>query len=265
MDKELIKSRLMDYLYDELNEADKKEVERWLRNNPEAQEELMALQQTREVLSKLTDVEPVAPIVKISSSHSIRRRWLPMAITAAAAAFLLLLIATNVSIQTHEGGMIIAFGKAPKQSDQTVAPMNPKIVENAIAVNNQLLFEQLDSIQALLQAQLIANQDAMQAQWTRQWSAKQVGYENQIKTLAGAEFKKKYPELAAFIQDMQLSQQQEIRFMLNQLWSNWQQIRAEDLRAIETNLIAIQQNVELNRQGTEELFKNVVFRTNTGD
>ncbi|MBK7873745.1 MAG: hypothetical protein IPJ74_25340 [Saprospiraceae bacterium] len=52
-------------------------------------------------MSKLPDVEPVAPIVKISSSHSIRRRWLPLAITAAAAAILLLLIATNVSIQTR--------------------------------------------------------------------------------------------------------------------------------------------------------------------
>ncbi|MBK7873746.1 MAG: hypothetical protein IPJ74_25345 [Saprospiraceae bacterium] len=165
----------------------------------------------------------------------------------------------------HEGGMVIAFGKAPKQPDQTVAPMNPEIVENAIAVNNQLLFEQLDSIQSLLQAQLVANQDAMQAQWTRQWSAKQVSYENQLKTMAVRSLRKNTPELAAFVQDMQLSQQQELRYMLNQLWSNWQQVRAEDLKAIENNFVMINQNMELNRRGTEALFKNAFERTVTGE
>lgn len=261
MDKELIQRRLMDYLYDELNEADRKEVEKWLSENPEAQRELAALQQTRELLSAVPEVVPSTPIKKISSSNSIRRRWLPLAITAAAAAILLLLVATNVSVQTHEGGVIIAFGKAPTLESTKTTTTQPAAVQQAITANNQLLYQKLDSIQQDLQGQLVANQNAMQQQWQRQWSAKQVSYENQLKSLANEAFRKKYPELAAFVQDMQLEQEQDMRLILTQLWNEWQRQRAEDLKTIERNFVMLNQNLELNRQGTEEMFRSMLTRT----
>mgnify|MGYP002402423054 CR=1 FL=1 len=261
MDKELIKSRLMDYLYDELNEADRKEVEKWLSENPEARRELLALQQTRELLSAVPEVEPAIPIVKISSSHSIRRRWLPLAITAAAAAILLLLIATNVSVQTHESGVIIAFGKAPAPLQLEETGADADAIQAAITANNQQLYQQLDSIQRGLQGLLVDNQTTMQQQWQRQWSAKQINYENQLQSLANEAFRKKYPELAAFVQDMQLEQEQEMRLMLTQLWNEWQRQRTEDLKTIERNFVMLNQNLELNRQGTEEMFRSMLTRT----
>lgn len=261
MDKELMQSRLMDYLYDELNEADRKEVEKWLSENPEARRELLALQQTRELLSALPEVEPAIPIVKISSSHSIRRRWLPLAITAAAAAILLLLIATNASVQTHESGVIIAFGKMPEPLRHEEIGADADAIQAAIAANNQQLYQQLDSIQRGLQGLLVDNQTTMQQQWQRQWSAKQINYENQLQSLANEAFRKKYPELAAFVQDMQLEQEQEMRLMLTQLWNEWQRQRTEDMKTIERNLVMLNQSLELNRQGTEEMFRSMLTRT----
>lgn len=185
---------------------------------------------------------------------------MPLAITAAAAAILLLLIATNVSVKTHESGVIIAFGKAPALMQPQELRTDAAIIQAAIASNNQQLYQQLDSIQQGLQGLLITNQQALQQQWQRQWSAKQVGYEKQLQSLANAEFRKKYPELAAFVQDMQLEQQREMQFLLTELWNNWQQVRAEDLKTIERNFVLLNQNVEQNRQGTEELVRSMLVR-----
>ncbi|MFN7119884.1 MAG: anti-sigma factor family protein, partial [Saprospiraceae bacterium] len=77
MDKQWMQQRLMDYLYDELDAAEKQEVEQWLAENPEAQEELAALQQTRGFLAQLPSVKPVKPAPLTSSSLRISRRWLP--------------------------------------------------------------------------------------------------------------------------------------------------------------------------------------------
>lgn len=255
----------MDYLYDELSERERQEVEQWLANNPEARQELDALQQMRALLSAVPEAEPTTPIVKISSSHSIRRRWLPLAIPAAAAAVLLLLVATNVSVQTHENGFTVAFGKAPEMIHSQDVPVDAVAIQAAIAANNQQLYQQLDSIQRGLEGLLVDNQTVMQQQWQRQWSAKQVNYENQLQSLANEAFRKKYPELAAFVQDMQLEQEQEMRLMLTQLWNEWQHLRAEDLKTIERNFVMLNQNLELNRQGTEELFRNIFVRSTIGD
>lgn len=265
MDKEMMQSRLMDYLYDELNAAERQEVERWLADNPEAQQELKALQQTRNVLAKLPDAMPTSPIITMPPKSTSRRRWLIPVITSAAAVLLLLLIATNVRVDVRDQGMIIAFGKAPAQVQVSENELSTKDLQQAIAANNALLFQQLDSIQRGLQLQLTANQQVMQENWQQRWAAQQANYEGRIKTLASQEFEQKYPQLAALVQDMQLEQQEELRLMFTQLWNNWQDVRAADLQVIETNLTAIQQNIEFNRQDTEQLFRNILVRANTDD
>lgn len=265
-----MQNRLLDYLYDELDAAEKQEVEQWLAANPEAQQELAGIQQTRGILSALPEVTPPKPGPVTSSSLRISRRWLPTISMAAAAAILLLLIATNVRVKTYDGGMTIAFGKAkPLQPVQPVHEVNvapsDETIQQAIAVNNRQFYQQLDSIQKGIQQQLLANQQHLQQDWMQRLSSKQTNYESKLKTLAGKEFQQKYPELAALIQDMQLEHQQETRYLLTELWNNWQQVRAEDLKAIERNFVMINENVELNRQGAEELFKNMLARANTGD
>lgn len=262
-----MQQRLMDYLYDELDAVEKQEVEQWLAENPEAQEELAALQQTRGFLAQLPSVKPAKPAPVTSSSLRISRRWLPAISTAAAAAILLLLLVAHVRVQVYEGGMTIAFGKMQVQEQKhqvNVAPSD-EAIQKAITVNNQQFYRQLDSIQKDLQMQLLVNQKNIQQDWLQRWAARQTNYENQLKTLAGKEFQQKYPQLATLIQDLQLEQQREVQYMLTEFWNNWQQIRAEDLKAIERNFVMINQNVELNRQGTEALFKNMLARTNTGD
>ncbi len=267
MDKQWIQNRLLDYLYDELDAAEKQEVEQWLAANPEAQQELTELQQTRGILSALPEVTPPKPLTVTSSSLRISRRWLPTISMAAAAAILLLLVATNVRVQTYNGGMTIAFGKAKalQPTHEVNVAHSDETIQKAIAVNNRQFYQQLDSIQKGMQQQLLVNQQHLQQDWMQRLSSKQTNYESQLKTLAGKEFQQKYPELAALIQDMQLEHQQETRYLLTELWNNWQQVRAEDLKAIQRNFVMINENVEINRQGTEELFKNMLVRANTGD
>ncbi len=259
-------NRLMDYLYDELDAVEKQEVEQWLADNPEARAELAALQQTRGFLAQLPSVKPAKPAPVTSSSLRISRRWLPAISTAAAAAILLLLMVSNVKIETYDGGMSISLGKAQEVQQNQVQQAPPAdAIASAVAENNAIFYKKLDSIQQSLEQQLLANQQDLQQDWLQRWTARQANYEAQLKTLAGKEFQQKYPQLAALMQDMQLEQQQEMRYLLTELWNNWQQVRNDDLKAIERNFVMLNQNVELNRQGTEELFKNILMRTNTGD
>lgn len=261
------KPDLIGYLYGELTEEERRAVEQWLRQHPEAQQELDELQETRSRIAHLPEVQPSAPMysLPVAQTNVARRRWVSWA-GVAAAAILVLLVVLNTSITVSKQGMTIAFGQPILVETPAPTPVDnqqwKEQLTEALALNNALFEQQLDSIQQKLQQQLAQNQQVLLSRWQTQSVAQDELQRQKLEEFATTYYQKSIPGIAANLQTMQLQQRQEFQLMLNELWNDWLTVRRADLQVIQTNMQNLQQNVELNRTQTKDLLENMLVRLN---
>lgn len=169
MNKNEAKSHIMEYLYDEMNQTEKENFEQVLSESPDLQKELMEMQQTRNLLGKLTtdkpDGQPVFHHPDTARSENwwngVRTALIPgtlsgRAFLAAAAVLLisfLLASLVNLTISTAGDGLTISFGattgaEQSGYSDEEVA----------------LLIEQVQRENAILATRLIEEAQMRQTQ-----------------------------------------------------------------------------------------------------
>ncbi|MDX1671711.1 MAG: hypothetical protein R3211_05170 [Balneolaceae bacterium] len=131
MNDQLARSLFMDYLYDEISEEEKEQLEDYLREHPSMQEELQELQKTRTMLQQLPYEEPSERLLVVEPRERTFSQWLRQAgnllpqsawgktAFAMAASLVLLVMVASVAqlhIQTGSAGMEISFGQTPQPS-----------------------------------------------------------------------------------------------------------------------------------------------------
>ena len=132
MDNKDAQSRLMDYLYDEMEPEERREFEEILRNDPDLQKELNEMQATRNLLQEdndkikpekllLIQPETVQSAEKESPESSGPATFFVLKTVAAVAAAVLVTVAifsfANLQITQTDSGTLISFG----DSSQPVA------------------------------------------------------------------------------------------------------------------------------------------------
>lgn len=129
---------LLEYLYGEMNEADKKSVEEMLGQNPEARAELQELQDIQKHLQSVPSESVQAPlfIPSVQSNqvpHPTNRYW-----GIAAAAFLLGMLAISKPyVQITRDQVALGFGTAPTLRSEVVAPTAAFSPEAFMAAQSQ--------------------------------------------------------------------------------------------------------------------------------
>ena len=262
MNESTRRQQMMDYLYGELEADERRDFEQWLADNPEARAELDAMQETRMALSALPDVKPAPAVFAVESPapRSLNlKRWKRAAI---AAAFLGALWLFNFRVEIQKGGVILAFGKAP-EAVQAVQP--PAVTDNeqwraAYAALQTEWERKWKSVDSLLETQ--------SATWKKQQNVQLAGWkqlqEKELET-ARREFREKeVPRVAYMVQHMQLEQQEELRVMLEQFWSNWQNTRQTDLKNIGAHFSDLYQDVETRQKATEAMFVSLMGGSGVG-
>jgi ribosomal protein S17E len=128
------KAQMMDYLYDELDPADKKAFEEELARNSELREELGAFQSEKNVLRNWADEKVTAPPFfnvqkgEKRSSSSNGLKWF----FSIAASLLILLVAakfTGLEISSHDGEFRLAFSQGVEEKNQ----LKPKEIEQMVS------------------------------------------------------------------------------------------------------------------------------------
>jgi|AntRauTorcE11897_2_1112592.scaffolds.fasta_scaffold03409_2 hypothetical protein len=184
MDKNDAQSRLMDYLYDEMDPKEHKSFEKILRDNPDLQQELDEMRATRNLLQEDTDeitpknlllIQPdtceSTPETKNSNPRESAKIFVLKTFTAVAAAILIaisLFSFTNLQIMQTGQGTLISFGTVP-QSIEEPAQAEEFITQDEFYVMMSELQEQNNRVMATALEQ------------TRQQHRQQM--ENVIKTL----------------------------------------------------------------------------------
>ena len=129
MNKNDAQSKLMDYLYDEMEPRERREFEEILSDDPDLQKELNEMQATRNLLQEdrqdikpdkllLIQPAPEQPAEKESSEPSGSATFFVLKTIAAVAAAIILSVAifsfANLQITQTDSGTFISFGASPQ-------------------------------------------------------------------------------------------------------------------------------------------------------
>lgn len=103
---------LMDYLYDEISQEKKAQIDDYIKSHPEVKEELQGLESTRMAMAEWSDDEvPESAPFMMPQTNS---EWLYWRKYIAVAATIILIITagwiSGLSIQYNENGLQVAFG-----------------------------------------------------------------------------------------------------------------------------------------------------------
>ena len=169
MNKQTAQELLMDYLYDEISDTDKRKLEAYIADHPELQQELEELRETRSIMQKAPEVTPDNQISVVDTDHDDEDRassfkqfipsskWMRRSLAAAACIALLLVSAAvaDVSMQSTQNGFAIYFGGAVSpQSTGLTEAQTEAIVQRIQTENTAMMTEYADMLNKHNQQQL---------------------------------------------------------------------------------------------------------------
>ena len=242
MNKEAL---LMDYLYGEMNDEQRREFEQMLKDDPALAQEIQDLRETRSILATVEEEEPQPTLVSIKPYVSPWHRWgWPVGI---AASLLLLLGLTNARFEAADGQVTLSFGKSEPVAAQITEPTTITPV-----VKTEESFEQkLLTVDSVWQTRMVEQEQRMKKEWQRQLNTSMTRFAKEIRD-------EQYPELVTIVQELQIRQQQEMQALLTNFWQEYQKTRLSDLESIGTEFTNVYHNVENNKNETEALFVNLL-------
>ena len=254
-------SKLIAYLYDELSDAERKEVEVYLSGNPEAVRDLEALKETRSALSSLKDEEVDVPNFTFNSSPTIvvgNERLLATlwkkSLAVAASIVLVLFIGylTEFHMTIGKEGFKIAFADDVKGYNQEEVE---SLIASAIEKNNRSVNQELLSAEASLKHLLDENLEEMEVTLAGQKGPADL---DQKLLDQRQEFLELFKHM---IETSELEQQKYMKDALVDFAFYLDVQRQDDLEAIQTKLNTLEDNDELNRFQANRILSNLLPET----
>lgn len=167
MNKETARSLFMDYLYDELEPDQRKELEIFLSQNPELQKELDELGSVRSMLQHLPVQDPAEQLVMVEPDQSgfqdwwneLIESWIPksgfaragFAMASALILFVMVGAFTKMDMSINENGFKLAFGEKQEIVQQGFTPEQVDYLLQQMKEENALMVS--EAVQAVQQSQ----------------------------------------------------------------------------------------------------------------
>lgn len=266
-------SALMAYLYGELQGEEKKNVEKYLNENPDAMQELQGLMDVRSILSAVEDKEVIAPPIVMEDSKQ-RYFWntpyIKTVISIAASIMLLLVVGKVLDLRVNYSNNTaqISFGEPMVR---TVDPVQPGLtaqevqdmINNSVSANNQIVqanwSDSQKKIDASIRKNMAMNSDKFNdlvKEASRASEAQISGYVASLKN-ENQQLVKDYFKLTSN------EQQKYIESLLVDFSKYMNQQRASDLEAIQLRMVNMENNTTQFKEETEQILASIISNTNT--
>lgn len=246
------RDRLMDYLYGEMNEAERRRFEEELALDSALTEELESLRQVRSMLDNLPDSRPEPSVITLAPAPAPWKKWGLRA--AAALALLFVLFRFNARIELGSGGMVFSLGE--RRQPVTAMPADTALaaLTRRLERREQMFESRLDS---LWEKRLALSEQNLSHQWEARLLDHRLRRELQVQQLLQVIRQEERPELVGLIQNMQIEQQKELRLLLEDFWEHYQLNRETDLQSIEKEFVELYRNVEQQQTETAALIRGL--------
>lgn len=261
-------SALMAYLYGELQGEEKKSVEKYLNENPEAMKDLQGLMDVRSILSTVEDKEVIAPPIVMEDSkqrHFWNAPYLKTVISIAASLLLLLVAAKvlDLRISYSDNTAHIGFGEPTVKSVDPVQPgltaqQVQDMINNSVQQNNQFVqaswSESQKKIDASIRRNMAMNSDKFNdlvKEASKASEAQISGYVASLKN-ENQQLVKDYFKLTTN------EQQKYIENLLVDFAKYMNQQRNSDLEAIQLRMVNMEQNTTQFKEETEQILASII-------
>ena len=159
MTPEVTEELLVDYLYGEIDDDQRKAVEAYLDANPERRQEMEALSRTRGILSQWEDEDPASDVVFVTdvSGRISRRSWRFITGGAVASAAVLIMMFADFEVGVREGRFHFAAGRNASSPDT----LNERDRTLTVSEFAQIQGEYFELTKQLIEASELRQQQAL--------------------------------------------------------------------------------------------------------
>jgi GTPase SAR1 family protein len=266
-------STLMAYLYGELQGEEKKSVEKFLAENPEAMRGLQGMMDVRKILSAIEDKEVIAPPIVMEDSKQ-RYFWNTpylKTVISIAASLMLLLVAGKIldlRISYENNAAQISFGEPVTKKIDPIQPgltaqQVQDMINNSVQNNNQIVQASWSESQKKIDASIRKNMAMNSEKFNDLVKEASKASEAQISGYA-ASLKNENQQLVKDYFKLTTNEQQKyIESLLVDFAKYMNQQRTSDLEAIQMRMVNMEQNTTLLKEETEQILSSIISNTNT--
>lgn len=267
MESQELKTKLIEYLYGEMENSERTEFEALLSGNSELRKELEELQKMRDDLSALEDKEVMEPfsIWGHKKSNWIKgkrqqRSILLNPITAIAASLIILMLVgyiTNFSISINSDGFQMGFNNTGRlKSTAYLTEYDVKrILAQELDQNNNKIQSDLQETEATINSKLAHLENTLNA---AQKGNNQTITNDELNNFFVEVQEKNAQLLQDYLNQSSAQQQKYFKTMLTQFNDYIQEQRAEDLTMIQTDLLELQYTQTQQKIATDEVLAGLI-------
>ncbi|MBL7834267.1 MAG: hypothetical protein JNK18_09940 [Cyclobacteriaceae bacterium] len=261
-------SALMAYLYGELQGEEKRSVEKYLAENPQAMKDLQGMMDVRKILSVIDDKEVIAPPIVMEDSRQ-RYFWNTpylKTVMSIAASLMLLLVAGKIldlRINFEGNSAQISFGEPAKTTGLPVQPaltaqQVQDMINQSVQNNNQVVEASLTESQKKIDASIRQNMAMNSEKFNELVKKASTASEAQISGYV-ASLKKENQQLVKDYFKLTTNEQQKyIETLLVDFAKYMNQQRTSDLEAIQLRMASMEQNTTLLKEETEQILTSII-------
>jgi len=267
MESQDFNKELIEYLYGEMTDAEKKTFEEKLSNDPVMQKELEELKQMRSDLTSLEEKEVMEPFSIWAHNKSNwlkgakRRRSVVLTpITAIAASLVLVMLVgyvTNFSVSLNEQGFQMSFVEAKdKNTQHTITEDDIKrILAQEIEKNNNSIFTTLNEANSALNTRISGlENDFMTSKIAQNQS---VSNEDLNKFFVQSQ-DRNTQLLQNYLNQTSTQQQQYFKTMLTEFNAYLQEQRAQDLNVLQTDILELKYSQTQQKLETDQVLAGLI-------
>lgn len=266
-------SALMAYLYGELQGDEKRSVEKYLAENPQAMTELQGMMDVRKILSVIEDKEVIAPPIVMEDSRQ-RFLWntpyLKTVISIAASIMLLLVAGKILDLRiSFEGNSAqISFGAPAAKTDNPVqqgltAQQVQDMINQSVQSNNQVVQASWSESQKKIDASIRQNMAMNSEKFNELVKKASTASEAQISGYV-ASLKNENQQMVKDYFKLTTSEQQKyIESLLVDFAKYMNQQRTSDLEAIQLRMASMEQNTTALKEETEQILTSIISNNTT--
>lgn len=266
-------SALMAYLYGELQGDEKRSVEKYLSENPQAMTELQGMMDVRKILSVIEDKEVIAPPIVMEDSRQ-RFLWntpyLKTVISIAASIMLLLVAGKILDLRiSFEGNSAqISFGAPAAKTDNPVqqgltAQQVQDMINQSVQNNNQVVQASWSESQKKIDASIRQNMAMNSEKFNELVKKASTASEAQISGYV-ASLKNENQQMVKDYFKLTTSEQQKyIESLLVDFAKYMNQQRTSDLEAIQLRMASMEQNTTALKEETEQILTSIISNNTT--
>lgn len=268
------KHELIDYLYGNVRDEEKKKIEAYLQHHPEVKQELEEMKNVRSVLGKFDDREVLVPDLlqknpsQTTSAKSLMTPFMIRLVSIAAAIVLVLMIGylTGFQMRYEQKQLTISFGNTPAtpvpdQQAITQAEMQA-LINEALSKNKQPVLS-ADSIKGEIRSWLGGIEEARHKAFSKKVDQMIKEQKQALNNYALQLETKSAETLDEYFQNASINQRAYMEGVLVDFTKYMDEQRLQDRQFYLNNLVDLKYAADVQQQETEQILTSIMNRVNS--